>query len=45
MRIVVLPLATADITAALDWFESQGAVDVRLWRGPDGNLRGTGRLS
>jgi len=44
MRLVVLPLLVVTPEEALDWFAAQGATDVRLWRGPDGNLRGVGRL-
>ena len=42
MRFIVFPFAVATAEEALDWFEAQGATSVRLWRGPDGLVRGTG---
>ena len=41
MSVVVCPLF-ATVAEALDWFEVRLAVDVRLWRGPDGLIRGSG---
>ena len=42
MTLLYCPLCTS-VDEALDWFEERGCVDVTLWRGPDGLVRGSGR--
>lgn len=32
------------VDLALDWFEERGVVEPVLWFGPDGLVRGSGRL-
>jgi|GEM_PF-5498234 len=44
MRVLVFPFATTNLDEVIDWFEQRGATEIRLWRGPDGSVRGTGVL-
>lgn len=37
------PLAETE-DEALDWFEKRGGTDIKLWRGLDGLVRGTGKV-
>jgi hypothetical protein len=42
MRFLVYPDLATNVDEVLSWFEARGATDVRLWRGPDGTVRGSG---
>jgi hypothetical protein len=32
-----------DVDSAVDWFVERGFFEIRLWSGPDGSIRGSGR--
>lgn len=42
MTLVFCP-SCATVESALDWFEERGYSHVKLWHGPDGRVRGSGR--